>query len=102
MLLECTYFINGTITAPSKNVDDYRPFEPTFKTTFNSCVYLRSLPTFKRKFEMAQNTKDQNPLTILTKLTSNNKEEINKKTQTVEPLLSTTLNYHNSKNLLGH
>lgn len=38
MLLECTDFINGAITAPNKNVDDDRPFESTFKTSFKSSV----------------------------------------------------------------
>ena len=53
MLLEGTDFINGAITAHSKNVDDYSPFDSTFKTTSKSFVYLRSLLMFKRKFEMA-------------------------------------------------
>lgn len=53
MLLECIDFINGAITAPSKIVDDDRLFKPTFKTTYKSFVYLCSLPTFKRKSEMA-------------------------------------------------
>jgi len=40
MLWEYTDFINGAITAPSKNVDDDRTFKPTFKTTFKSFVYF--------------------------------------------------------------
>lgn len=46
MLWECIDFINGAITAPSKNADDDRPFKPTFKTTFKSFAYLCKIFTY--------------------------------------------------------
>lgn len=46
MLWECIDFINGAITAPSKNVDDDTPFKPTFKTTFS---FVYSCKIFQEK-----------------------------------------------------